>query len=338
MTKRATLADVAALAGMSPTAVSLVLNERPGSRLSPEAVQRIKDAAAELNYRPNPAARSLRIGKTQTVGFISDDVTVTRYATAMIRGLLDVAEANTHTVLIAETGRSSKRARAALDAMLDRRPDGLIFGMQMARQIDLPALPTTIPVVILNGTSTQGHASVLPAEYEAGRRVASVLLEAGHRRLGMIGYDRGLESDPRKSATVGQRYAGIHDAVAAAGAEIVVRYETADWEPTHGFEAVNRFLDVRAPITGLICLNDRLAFGAYQALQEAGLTVPYSLSLVSFDDEQITSYLRPGLTTAAIPYEEMGQRAMAMVLSGKTEDVLVEMPLRIRDSVRPLGD
>ena len=76
---------------MSKTAVSLVLNNRPNSRLSAEAEQRVREAARELNYRPNPAARSLRLGTARTVGFISDDVIVTRYASAMIRGALDVA-------------------------------------------------------------------------------------------------------------------------------------------------------------------------------------------------------------------------------------------------------
>ena len=120
--KRTTLADVAALAKVSPTAVSLVLNDRP-TRLSSDAVGRIRAAAEHLDYRPNPAARSLRLGKTQTVGFLSDDVTVTRYASAMIRGLLDVAEQHRHTVLIAETGSNPRRVKEALRAMLDRQPE-----------------------------------------------------------------------------------------------------------------------------------------------------------------------------------------------------------------------
>ena len=91
MPKRVTLADVAEQAGVSPTAVSLVLNNRPGSRLSPDTADRIRQVADELGYRPNRAAQSLRLGKTRTIGLLSDDVTVTRYASAMIRGALDVA-------------------------------------------------------------------------------------------------------------------------------------------------------------------------------------------------------------------------------------------------------
>src|SRR6476659_7992556 len=124
MVKRVTLADVAERAGVSKTAVSLVLNDRPGSRLSDAVVERVRAAASELNYRPNHAARSLRVGKTQIVGFISDDVAITRYASAMIRGALDAALHYEHTVLIAETGSDPGRREQAVQAMLDRQPDG----------------------------------------------------------------------------------------------------------------------------------------------------------------------------------------------------------------------
>ena len=127
--KRATLADVARLAGLSTTTVSMVLNNRPNTRLSADTAARVRAAAAELNYRPNPAARGLRLGKTRTVGFISDEVTVTRYASAMIRGLLEEAERLDHTVLIAESGSRAEKIANALEVMLDRQTDGIVFGL-----------------------------------------------------------------------------------------------------------------------------------------------------------------------------------------------------------------
>ena len=108
MADRVTIADVAAKAGLSKSAVSLILNDRPGTRLSPETAERVRRIAEELNYRPNPAARTLFFGKAPMIGFVSDDVTLTRYASAMIRGLLDVAEDREHTVLIAETGQERR--------------------------------------------------------------------------------------------------------------------------------------------------------------------------------------------------------------------------------------
>ncbi|MFZ2166380.1 MAG: LacI family DNA-binding transcriptional regulator, partial [Propionibacteriaceae bacterium] len=202
MAKRATLADVAERSGMSRTAVSLALNQVPNSRLSSEAIERIHQAAAELDYRPNPAARSLRVGKTATIAFLSDNVTVTRYASAMIRGLLDVAETEDHTVLIAETGDTPARIGKALKAMLDRRPDAVVFGLMGAKEIDVPKLPSDLPVVLLNSTSPQGHACVLPDEFQGGRDIARTLAEAGHRRVAIIGHDDGLIQNLRLSTTM----------------------------------------------------------------------------------------------------------------------------------------
>lgn len=336
MAKRVKLADVAKLSGVSQTTVSMVLNDRPNTRLSEETAERVRAAAAQLNYRPNPSARGLRVGKTATVGFISDEVTVTRFASAMIRGLLDVAEQREHTVLISESGRRPARIAAALDAMLDRRPDGIVFGLMGAKQIEVPKVPSDIPVVLLNSTSTEGHPSVLPDEYQAGREAARVLLDQGHRRIALIGRSAELLK-PEVSVTVGARYAGIDDALAEAGVDLVAEIEGMVWEPDLGFEGVHQLLDEGASFTGLICLNDRLAFGAYQALQERGLKVPHDVSVVSFDDEDLASYLRPKLTTMRIPYLEMGRRAMELVLGDeRPAQSLIPMPLQNRESVRPL--
>lgn len=334
--KRTTLADVAALAQVSPTAVSLVLNERP-TRLSSDAVGRIRAAAKQLDYRPNPAARSLRVGKTQTVGFLSDDVTVTRYASAMIRGLLDVAEQHQHTVLIAETGSNPRRVKEALRAMLDRQPDAVVFGLMGAKEIDVPKLPADLPVVLINSTSPMDFPSVLPSEFEAGQTVARVLLEAGHRDIALIGYAPEDAADPRNSVTVQARYDGIFKALGEYGVTPSWTYDSFRWEPQVGYQAMQQLLATGRRPTGLITLNDRLAFGAYQAMAEHGLKVPDDISVASFDDDVIASYLRPGLTTAAIPYEEMGRRAMSMLLTdAEPEHLLIHMPLRVRDSVRPI--
>lgn len=332
--KRATLADVARLSGMSPTAVSLVLNDRPGSRLSAEAIDRIRQAARDLDYRPNPAARSLRMGKTRTVGFVSDDVTITRYASAMIRGALDVAEAHDHTVLIAEAGSNPKKVRQSLAAMIDRRADGVIFAQMGAKEIDVPPMPSDLPVVLLNCNDPTGLPSVLPAEREAGYRIARLLLDQGHRRIGLIGYSKELWSRPRLSATVGSRYEGIFAALAEEDVRLAARFDERLWEPEVGFQAMTEFLDSGTYLTAVIALNDRLAFGAYQALAERGRRVPDEVSIASFDDDVIAGYLRPGLTTAQIPYELMGRRAMEMVLGERpAERCLVPMPVIVRGSV-----
>lgn len=338
MKKRATLADVAARAGLSKTAVSLVLNDRPGSRLSSDSVARIHEAARALNYRPNPAARSLRLGRTGTVGFISDEVTITRFASSMIRGLLDVADERDHGVLIAETGNHPKQLAKALEFMIDRQVDGIVFGSMSARLLDLPPLPESMRVVTVNSASSRAAACVLPAERDAGQQVARLLLEHGHGEgIGILGSAPEAPADARASVTIGARFEGIHAALAQAGAQPVAVEDVGPWEPANGYAGTIRVLDSGAPVTALLCLNDRVAFGAYQALDERGLRVPDDVSVVSFDDDEIAGYLRPALTTARLPYEQMGRRAMELLL-GDEEPVgehLVRMPLQLRGSIGP---
>lgn len=334
MTKRATLADVAQLAGLSKTTVSLVLNDRPNSRLSAEAAERVRAAAAKLNYRPNPAARGLRMGKTRTVGFISDEVTITRYASGMISGLLDEAEARDHTVLISESGRRVDRITKALELMQDRQADGIVFGLMGAKLIDIPPIPD-LPVIVVNGRSRVGHPCVLPDEYEAGLTAVRHLVERGHRRIAFIGRSEAL-LDPTLSVTIGTRYAGLDAGMSEAGLEFVLQVEGMYWEPELGHRGGGEILDT-TDATAIVAANDRVAFGVYQAAQERGLRVAQDISVISFDDEYLASYLHPGLTTLQIPYLEMGRVGMELVLGdGAPAETLVTMPLQERESVRDL--
>lgn len=334
--KRPTLADVAELSGFSKTAVSLILNDRPGSRLSVDAARRVRAAAEQLGYKPNPAALSLRLGKTRTIGFLSDEVTITGYALGLIKGVLNAAKALEHTVLMAQTERDFFGVSQVVSELLDRRVDGLIVGLIGARMVDLPLDGASIPVVLVNGRTTTGITSILPDEYAAGRTVAQELLTAGHHRIGVIGELPGLVGDPRKSVTIAQRFEGMDDAFRAAGVE-PVRAQLDGWSADIGYTNAGSMLTAHPELTGLIAGNDNVAFGIYQALGEMGLRVPEDVSVVSFDDDELAGYLRPGLTTARLPYEEMARLGVEMILGERPlEDTKVVVPLTRRESVRTI--
>lgn len=336
MSKRPTLADVAQLSGLSITTVSMVLTNRPNTRLSLDAAERVRAAAAKLNYRPNPAARGLRMGKTRTVGFISDEVTITRYASAMIRGLLEEAEVRDHTVLISESGRRQDRILQAMELMIDRQADGIVFGLMGAKRIELPELSTDVPIVTTNATTTAGHPCVLPDEYSAGHNAVRHLVERGHRRIAFIGRSESL-LNLDISATVGARYAGMDDAMAEAGLTFAHQVAGSIWEPDLGYRGMLEIIDA-ASVTAVVTANDRVAFGVYQAAAERGLRIPADVSVISFDDEYLASYLRPQLSSLQIPYLEMGRLAMDLVLDGDPPaQTLVPMPLQERGSVRDLN-
>jgi LacI family transcriptional regulator len=114
-----------------------------------------------------------------------------------------------------------------------------------------------------------------------------------------------------------------------------------DWQPEIGYEAVGGLLDDGAHIRALICFNDRLAVGAYNALAESSLSIPEDVSVVSFDDDPLATWIRPQLTTVAIPHYELGRRSIELLLSGvgsePGERGLIErvaMPLRERASIQ----
>ncbi|MFJ8687829.1 LacI family DNA-binding transcriptional regulator [Micromonospora wenchangensis] len=332
---RATLADVARRAGLSKTAASMVLNGREGTRLSAEAHQRVFAAAEELGYRPNLAARSLRTRKTATIAFVSDIVATTRFAGGLIRGALDAARERDHVLLITETQGDATFEQYAIEAMLDRQVDGVIYAAMATRRLTVPPAILGGPVVLLNATSPDDLPCVLPDDERAGRTVTTALLDHGHRdRIALIGRNRLKEDDTEVSLAARARLRGVHRALEDAGLDLLTECFCAEWLPEHGYAAMRTLLGRPTRPTAIICMNDRLAFGAYQALAEAGLTVPDDISVVSFDDDPIAAWLRPGLSTTALPHEQMGRRAVEILLDGGgATPSLVPMPLRRRRSL-----
>lgn len=333
--KRVTLADVAKLAGLSPSAASMILTGRPDTRLSAEAHRKVHEAASQLGYRPNLAAQALRTDKTRTIAFISDYVATTRYANGLIRGALAAAQEAGHVLLLLETGGEPDREVQAIEAALDRQVDGIIFAAMRAREVFVPTLPAATRVVMLNGTSARFPLSVLPDEFEGGRTAVELLVAAGHRdHVALLGHNRIVEQGLFRSETVARRIDGIRAAMNQHGLSFIAEESCWEWEPHHGYELTRKILLLRPDIRALLCLNDRLAFGAYQALAEAGRDVAGEVSVVAFDNDEIAGYLRPGLTTIALPHEEMGRKSIELLLAGATDgEHLIDMPVVRRASI-----
>jgi LacI family transcriptional regulator len=335
--KRVTLADVARLAGVSPTAASMILNGKPDTRLSADAHARVNAAASELRYRPNIGARALRTDKSFTIGFISDVVATTRFASGLIRGAIDEAEKAGHVVLVLETGGEPARETEAIEAVLDRQVDGVIFATMRARELFVPDLPRSTSVVMLNATNEHYPIAVLPDEERGGRAAVDQLAAAGHTEgIALIGQNDEVERDLFRSETVARRVRGIRARMHELGLTFIAEESCWEWEPDNGYEATSRLLQQRSDVKALLCMNDRLAFGAYQALADHGLRAGTDISVVSFDNDEIAAYLRPGLTTIALPHEEMGREAVRLLLAKEAEprEHLIAMPVVARQSLQ----
>lgn len=338
--RRVTQADVARAAGVSRTTASLVLSGRGAElRISEEAQHRVRQVAIELGYRPNLVSASLRDGTTRTIGLISDTVATSQLAGDMIRGALAEAHRAGYMLFIGESEGDADEETRLIEAMFDRQVDALVIASMFTRERPAPPTPRG-RAVLLNAVPAAGQdaIAVVPDEYAAGRRAAEALLEAGHRSIHLIG--AGVAEDEMPPGTVAgvERRRGILDGLGEAGIEPESSRMCRIWLPEDGWQATRDLLGSGVRGGALITFNDRIAFGAYQAIHEAGLRIPEDFSVISFDDHQLATWLHPALTTFAIPHYELGETAIRRLLDPESADGTIDriaMPLRRRGSVAP---
>lgn len=334
---RATLADVARQAGVSTTTASYILNGRSAQmRIATGTVDRVRAAAETLGYRPDPSARSLRTRSTRSVGVISDLVAGGSFASQMLVGAGAAARALDHVLVIGESQGDRALEALLLEEMIDRRVDGIVYSTLVTSRIVAPAALHHLPAVLLNCVDpTTDLPAVLPDEHEGGRSAVRELL-AGARveRVWVVG------EDPNPLALAGpERVAGIEAALAEAGLSLQ-GIVSCDWDVRRAYDAVTDFLRRGGRPDALICLNDRIGMGTYQALSDRGLRVPEDVPVVSFDGSDLAGWLRPELTSVVLPYEELGARAVELLLgSGQHPEGVVRLPMPVRrgGSVRRSG-
>lgn len=333
----ATMADIAHAAGVSRTTVSFVLNDRTDVMIPDATRDRVHRAAADLGYRRNAAAQALAKQSSGLFGLVTEIVT-SPFAVDIIRGAQQHAWEQDRFLLIAPSEDEQALEPAAIEKLLEQRVDGLILAATWHRAIRVPEIVKDVPCVLVNCYDEEGVLpSIVPDEVAGGRRAARTFIDAGHTRIGHITLAEGIP------AQVG-RLAGFRTELAEAGIVLdddLVRAGDATAES--GYTEGRALLDRPDRPTAIFCGNDRIAMGLYDAAKELGLSIPEDLSVVGFDDQEIlAAYLRPGLTTVALPFAEMGAVGVSMLTAmtaGSTIDdthVVIDCPLRIRSSVGPV--
>ncbi len=312
---RPTMADVGRTAGVSATTVSLILNGRD-AKISAATRKRVLAAIDELEYRPNRAAQGLRLGKSSTIGFLTDEIAIQPFSGPMIAGIHDLIWEQRSLLLMVNTTRNQSRLKAAVEDLLDRQVDALIFAAMGTRQVEFPPVPAHVPALLVNAfTADNTIRSILPDELAGGRAAIEHVLSLGHRRITFIagregawatrarvkGYLEGLESaglDPAKNPI----YFG-------------------NYRIDSGYELTLRAMQGRHRPTALLLGNDQMAAGAYLALARMGLRIPDDVSVVGYDDEPLAADLAPALTTVRIPFYEMGRMAAQHTLDRTIEEL-----------------
>jgi len=336
---RPRIRDVADLAGVSTATVSMVLNGVGGYRVAPATRTRIRAAAKKIGYRPNGLARSLRLQSSATIGFVSDEIATTPFAGQTILGAQECAAAHKKVLMLVNTGRDPELETIEILALLDRQVDGVVYASMYTREVELPKVLLGRRVVLLNclAEGAGDVPAVIPDEINAGRTAANLLIHAGHRdAIYVIGGTAKSKAQPKGIFAGRERVTGIVETMRTAGAKPAAIINCELWEPEHGYAAVTKLLKDGHRPEALICCNDRLAMGAYEAIAEAGLHIPGDVSVVAFDDQDLASWLRPKLSTVALPHYEIGHLAVELLLSDQMDGSVhrVAMPARIRESVR----
>ncbi|GII98308.1 LacI family transcriptional regulator [Sediminihabitans luteus] len=291
----ATISDVATAAGVSRATVSRVMNGR--ATVDPEITERVRAAASELRYRPSNVARSLSLGRTDTVALVVPDLANPMFQ-QILRGTTTAASAVGYRVLVADTAENPRdEAAIALEARL--RCDALVLVSPRMTDAELAELaPQVAPVVLVNRTSAVAP-SVL-VDYRAGAAaVLRHLIGLGHRRVVYL-------AGPPSSASDAMRRDGIDD-VLREQSDLKILEIPGGSTVGAGHGAVEDVLATRA--TAVVAFNDIVAFGLLAGLNEAGVAVPGDLTVTGFDDIELARYATPSLTTVAVPQHELGRHA-----------------------------
>ncbi|WP_308009956.1 DUF6807 family protein [Isoptericola luteus] len=288
---------MASAAGVSRATVSRVMNGR--STVDPAITARVQEAAIELNYRPSNIARSLSIGRTTTVALVVPDLANPVFQ-QILRGVSTAAATDGYRVLVADSAEDpSQEASIARDAR--QRCDALLLVSPRMPTAELDALLLDVePAVVINREIAHPSIPSLVVDYaDATVQLVEHLAGLGHRRLAYLG-------GPRLAATDAARRQGIALVRERRPELEIVELDTgADLAAGHA--AADAVLASR--VTGVVAFNDLVAFGLLAALNELGVAVPKDISVAGYDDIDLARYATPGLTTAAVPQDELGKHA-----------------------------
>ncbi len=335
--RRASLATLSEHLGLSPAAISRVLNGAPAARSIPQITQdRIFEAARELNYRPNILARSLRRGHSMTLGVLVPEI-ADGYGSLVLSGLEQgLLQAGYFYLLISHHHRTDLIERS-LTMLSERAVDGLVA-------IDTPLPPhLRLPSVTVSRLDPhEGNTSIVLNHQRAAELGMSYLAGLGHRKIAVI-KGQSFSSDTES------RWHAIQAAAALHGIPLHPHLTTQleGDAPTHdpGYFATQRLLASGIPFTALFAFNDISAIGAIRALREAGLRVPQDVSVVGFDDIPSAAFQNPSLTTVRQPLRNMGLLAAETILGQidgnashtSSKVVQVDPELIVRESTAPVN-
>ncbi len=336
--KKATMKDVARLAGVSASTVSAVVSGVVP--VSPARKKRVQDAMAALDYHLDAIARGLKTGRTDVVGVVVPDITNAFYP-EVVRGIEDAAHKAGYSVLLCDSNESSSNENSHLNMLFSRRVDGVLLACCVNSTAYATPGRHRLPVVFFDRVPpVTTNWTVSSDNIQAGYRATRHLIDLEHSQIALVAGDLGLS--PHRD-----RLEGFRKAMQECHLPIREEYLiTGDVQIEDGLDACRRLLRLTERPTAIMASNNKLLLGVLQGLDEREIQIPRQMSIIGFDDYLWNRYFNPSLTAVAQSAHEMGKRSFDLLLqtinrqrSEDHENKQIRLPteLRIRKSTaRPL--
>lgn len=302
----ATIGDVAKRAGVSKVTVSRVLNK--ASNVNPETRARVEQAIADLQYLPSQAARSLRVGQTQTIALVVPDITNV-FWTTVARGVEDAAQRREYSVLLCNTDESAEKQRSYISAVMRQRVDGVMIAPYNREGGAIqPLRAHRIPVVVVD-RRVEGLAvdCVRGDSLGGARSLVEHLIHLGYRKIAMI-------SGPRGASTAEERVAGYLLALRKAGLPFDRNLICwGEFRATEGERLTSELYERGTRPDAIVAANNQIALGVWEGLSKRNLHIPQDVALVCFDEMAGAARLFQFFTVAAQPAYEIGATAAELL-------------------------
>lgn len=331
-TSKATVHEVARVAGVSAATVSRLLNGT--AKVSDEKRQAIESVIERLNYKPNVLAQNLKTGSSRTIGILTQSLVSGYFADAMA-GVDEVLQGTGYAPLFVSGHWHADEEAERVELLIARRVDGVVILSGRLKDEQILALSQRVPIVAFGRELSAPQAYGFRLDnYRGACEAVEHLIAHGHRDIAFI-------SGPADHRDALARLEGYDDTLEKHGIKgqrkLVVQ---GDFSESGGLQAVERLLESGQRFTAIFAANDLTAYGARLALYRRGIGVPDDVSVVGFDDLHSSMYTTPPLTTVRQPLFDVGQRlgrAILQMIGGEPPELDAPEPtLMVRESVRTI--
>lgn len=312
-----TIKEIARACNVSVATISNVINNK--GKVSPEKEKQIRKVIREMNYSPNAVAKNLKAQSTRTIGIIAEDMTVFALPD-IIDGITEYCEKENYQILLVNLRLYKKYTDAyyhedvhkeavqeAYRKLLSEQVEGIIYVASHERKIDvLPASPQVPMIVAYGYTDKKSIPSVIVKDTGGAEKMTEYLIACGHKEIGLIA---GKKDSYHTQARLEGYQKALFEHKILFDPKMVVY---GDWERESGYESAEQLL--KQGVTAIFAMNDYMAGGVYDLLQEKGLVPGKDIAVAGFDNREMASFIRPQLTTMGLPLHDIGYTASEVML------------------------